>query len=213
MAFGISLGDESSNTSVSGTKTTQKVFNQSAIDKLIYDIMSSDEGLAALASAENASGGYRSSGKTLLAQDLIAKVAGTIAQITAPTVETENKNTDTSKTNVGGEFKTVICTYLAEQGYMSLHLYLRAYSHNYLLHPAIHRGYMFWATGVVKRMRKSSRLCRFLSAIVRKRYEMIVDKKFSLVGAATIYIGHPICYVIGSFIPGKMTNGYQPSTN
>ena len=100
-----------------GTRTTQKQFSQEAIDKTIYDIMSADQGLAALATAENASGGYGSSSKTLLAQDLIAKVAGTIAQITAPEVETtSSKNVKKSfSQTAGAKMGTVICTHLAVQ--------------------------------------------------------------------------------------------------
>ena len=67
-AVGSILGNTGSASS-SGTTTRTRQFDQKAIDKAIYDIMASDQGLAALATAENASGGYKSSGKTLLLTD------------------------------------------------------------------------------------------------------------------------------------------------
>ena len=202
-SLGVSGGVSSSrgSSTVNGTRTVQKQFSQEAIDKTIYDILSSDQGLAALANAENASGGYGSSSKTLLAQDLIAKVAGTIAQITAPEVTTESSKKVDKNTTASA--KTVICTYLAEQGYINLRLYLAGTYHTLSLPQQTRRGYLFWAEPVVSLMKKYPFLCPMIAPTVRARYEFIVSGKFSVAGAATVYIGQPICYLIGMILNTK----------
>jgi hypothetical protein len=187
------------------TTRTQKVLSQEAIDKLVYDVMSSDQGLAALATAENASGGYGSSSKTLLAQDLIAKVTGELANITAETVETTKGKTSNKSAKAG----TVICTYLAEQGYINIQLYLRGNFHTLNLPDQTRRGYLLWAIPTVRWMKKYPLVCRLLAPTVTKRYEYIVDGKFSIAGALTVWIGQPICYVIGSFLSDEeMSNAH-----
>jgi hypothetical protein len=182
-----------------GTRTTQKQFSQEAIDKTIYDILASDQGLAALASAENASGGFGASSKTLLAQDLIAKVAGTIAQITAPEVTTESSKAVKKDSSV----KTVICTHLAEQGYINLQLYLRGHFYHSTIPATTITGYQSWAVHVVEAMKKYPIFCRILAPIVRSRYEFIVLRKLRIMGAATVYIGEPLCHLIGLIIQAK----------
>ena len=49
-------------------------------------------------------------------------------------------------------------------------------------------------------MQKSPALSRFLLPIVESRYQMIVHKRFGILGAATIYVGQPICFLIGTYI-------------
>ena len=180
------------------TVVKQKQFSQEAIDKTIYDILSSDQGLAALSSAENASGGSGSSGKTLLAQDLIAKVAGTIAQITAPEVETTAGVTKTQETkSKAGSKLSVICTYLAENGYIPLPLYLRGMYYHSQMNEITREGYLSWAFPAVERMKKSPRLCKFLAYLTISRYEYIVTLRPRFWGMLSVYVGEPICYAIG----------------
>lgn len=197
-SLGIGLSGSTGSTSTSGTRTTKKNISQEAIDKILYDVFSSDQGLAALANAENASGGYKSSSKTLLAQDLIAKVTGEIANLTAETVETTSGSTKEKK----GAVKTVICTHLAEQGYMPLPLYLRGTFAYFSLHPTVVRGYHFWAIPLVSLMKKHQWLCPILARVAIRRYEYIVSQKFSITGWISVHIAEPICYVIGLFVPG-----------
>ena len=205
--FGASVGSGSTSgsTSESGTKTTQRSLSQEAVDKLIYDVLSSDSGLAAIATAENVSGGSRSSSKTLMAQDLIAKVVGEIANITAPVIETASSQSTSSakKSEKKGALGTVICTYLATNGYMNLHLYLRGLYAFTQLNPTVVRGYHAWAEGIVRWLDSGHHpwAIRFFSMVAVSRYEMLVNKKFGFWGAATIYFGEPICWLIGSMLP------------
>ena len=197
--LGGSLGSSIVGSVVPSSQTTtqnsrrQKVLTQEGIDKIVYDIMASDQGLASLANAENASGGYRSSSKSLLAQDLIAKVAGEIANITAPEV-TESK----SKTKKG----TVICTALMYQGKLDKQLYADGAEYYHKLNDRVVRGYHRWAFGVVDLMIKYPKLQDILAPIAVGRYEMITGRKTTFWGLATIYIGEPICWLI-SFLPQR----------
>lgn len=205
--FGGSTGRSSSTTS--GTRTTQKKLSQEAVDKLIYDVLSSTDGLAALVNMENASGGYGASTKGLMAQDFLTKVIGEIANITAPTVETTDSKTVNKETKGAGKVSTVICTYLMSAGYMPVMLYLRGVKPYLELNPIVLRGYRVWAEPVVSIMKTRPWLCRLLAPIAIKRYEYTVDRKFSFTGWASVWIAEPICYVIGLFVPSKMelTNG------
>lgn len=196
-----SFGTNSS--SESGTQTTQKVLSQEGIDKIIYDIMSSDQGLAALANAENASGGYRSSSKTLLAQDLIAKIAGEIANVTAPEVVTSNK----SSKSKGGKIGTVICTALMYQGKLDKQLYADGAEYYHKLNDRVIRGYHRWAFGVVDLMVNYPKLQSILAPIAVGRYEMITGRKTTFWGLVTIYIGEPLCWLI-SFLPERKETVY-----
>jgi hypothetical protein len=205
LGIGVNVGRDSSTSS--GTRTTQKMLSQEGIDKIVYDILSSDQGLAALSSAENASGGYGSSSKTLLAQDLIAKVAGEIANITAPTVETSNQKTVNKKASA----KTVICTHLAERGYIPITLYLRGMFHTLQLPIETRVGYLSWAERLVPILARNPWLCRLIAPIVLSRYKLIVEGKFGILGALTVYVGQPLCFILGAFIIafGKdQPNGY-----
>ena len=51
-----------------GTQTSQKKLDQAAIDKIISDVLGSDQGLAALAQGENVSGAFGTTVKTQLGQ-------------------------------------------------------------------------------------------------------------------------------------------------
>lgn len=201
-----SMMDTNYDTKNYGTVTKKKNISQEGIDKIIYDIMSSDKGLASLGSLENSSGGYGASDKTLMAQDLMAKLAGEIALVTAEETSTTDTNSDRKSPgfNHMGKFAdktgTVICTELVRQGRFSEELYRGGHSHFLSLHPETVRGYHFWAKPIAARMASSYKLSSFFLPIVQSRYEQIVNGKRSLLGSLTIYLGQPICFLIGSVL-------------
>ncbi len=184
--------------SETGSTVRQLDLSAAAYDKIIKDLLSSDAGLASLATGENLSGGYGSSVKAQLAQDLVLNIAGEMAKLTAPSIE--KTKTVGKKTSAGGKAITVICTELARQGKLPPALYSLGHTHFLTLHPQTVAGYRVWADKVVPMMRKSKRLSNFLAPIAIARYRMIVLQEFSLIGAATIYLGQPICFVIGGFL-------------
>jgi hypothetical protein len=189
-----------------GTSTIQKQISQEGINKLIYDVLSADQGLAALGGVESASGGFKSSSKSLLSQDLIAKLVGELANVTAPTVKTNQdyEDTNTYKWNVGAAAKgTVICTELASQGKLDLKLYSAGHVHFWTLPKQTVRGYHFWARSVVSLMQKSPLLSSLLAPIAKSRYEYIVHGKITFWGMVTVYIGQPVCYLIGTIVPDR----------
>jgi hypothetical protein len=202
--FGVGYENAFQGTARSGTSTSQKQISQEGINKLIYDVLSSDQGLAALGGVENASGGFKSSTKSLLSQDLMAKLVGELANVTAPTVKTESSQENSSKDNTSIKAGTVICTELVRQDKLDLDLYAAGHSHFLSLHPAIIRGYHFWAEPIAIKMATSPRLTRFFAPIARKRYEYIVYGDFSITGFLTIYFGQPLCFLIGLCAPKKM---------
>ena len=192
------LGSNSTQTTTtSGTSSQQVVLDEAGFNKIIYDILSSDQGLASLATGENLSGGYGSSTKAQLSQDLVIKAAGELAKITAPTVKEEQSKSKSKKK------LSVICTELMHQGKLSEELYAAGHEHFLSLQPETIAGYRIWADKVVPIMQRSPMLSNFLAPVAVARYEMIVNKKFSLLGAATIYIGQPICFFIGTFLRNK----------
>ena len=209
--MGINIGYGVDKTSTTGsevqtanqTTTTGKVLSQTAIDKLIYDVASADQGFASLATGENLAGGYASSTKALLAQDFMVKMIGELANVTAKTVTTEegtaSKQSSNSSTKKSGGLKTVICTELHRQGLLSSALYNHpaATEHFLNLHPYTIAGYQLWGTGVAERMRTSGLLSHLMLPVAKARYEMVTTGRFNLLGATTIYIGQPICFVIG----------------
>lgn len=177
----------------------QRLFDQTAIDKLIYDVLASDRGLASLASGENLSGGFNSSTKTLQTQDFLTKIIGELAIASAPEVTSTDKKE--TKAETGGGIGTVICTELAMQGYLESDLYEAGGGPSKQVSYTTWVGYHIWAVRVVERMKKSPRLCRFLLPIVRSRYQYLTGVPgFHLLGRASIYLGHPICFLIGTII-------------
>ena len=196
--FGGSAGSASS----SGKSVEQKIFSQPAIDKLIYDALSADQGLASLVGVEGTTGSYNSSTKGLLAQDFLTKVIGEIATASAPTVKT---STESKKTKSGsGGVKTVICTELLRQGKLDPDLYARGTDHFLCLPTDVVNGYHVWAKHVVPLMQKSELLSNLLLPIVVSRYKMITGEcRFTFWGAVTIYIGQPLCFLIGLAIGGE----------
>lgn len=196
------LGAEQS----SGTEKSYLDLSPEGYNKIIKDILSSDAGLASLATGENLSGGYGASVKAQLAQDLVLNIAGEMAKLTAPTVKTEKKK------STGGKLGSVICTELHRQGRLPVALYELGYSHFSSLHPNTVLGYRSWAEKIVPLMRKSKGLSKFLAPIAVARYRMIVLQEFSFLGAVTIYFGQPICFIIGSVLAAAKENHGDLST-
>jgi hypothetical protein len=205
-----SVIDSNGQRAQSGTITTKKNISQEGINKLIYDVLSSDQGLAALGGVENASGGYKSSTKSLLSQDLITKIVGELANVTAETTQTTDMQ-DVKRSAIGqkilpgaskaGTEGTVICTELVRQGKLDIDLYAAGHSHFINLPASTIRGYQIWAEPIANKMVDSPVLSGFFQPFARKRYEYIVYGTFSIFGFLSIYLGQPLCYVIGMFVP------------
>lgn len=181
----------------SGMSSKQRVFDQTAVDKLVYDVLSSDRGLASLASGENLSGGFNSSTKTLQTQDFLTKLIGELAVASAPEVTTsEQQSSQTSKKK-----STVICTELARQGLLCPELYEAGGPASRQISFTTWVGYHCWAAGVAERMKTSSALSLALSPIVVSRYRYLTNAPgLHILGRLTVWLGHPICYAIGTVI-------------
>ena len=201
MAISLSGGLEKS----SSSKKSYLDLSPEGFNQIVTDILKSDQGLAALATGENLSGGYGSSVKAQLAQDLVLNIAGEMAKLTAPTIETGKS----SKKSAGA--KTVICTELERQGLLDTELYQAGHQHFLSLPEETVAGYRIWANKVVPLMQKYPSLARAIAPIAQARYEFIVLNKFSLIGAATVYIAQPVCYLIGCVI--GTSNGNLKATS
>lgn len=97
--FGTSSSTASSGTSTTtGKKTGTKRLriDQVAINKIIQDILGSDKGLAAIFSQEQGAGLFKSSVGKKGVEDLLAKVAGEIAKLTAVEEITEDVDQTTT---------------------------------------------------------------------------------------------------------------------
>ena len=194
----------SSSVSKSGTQTTQRVFNQQAIDKLIYDVLSSDQGLASLASGENLSGGFNSSAKTLQTQDFLTKLIGELAIASAPEI-TQSSETQTSSSK---KKPTVICTELARQGLLDPDLYEAGGGPSKQVSFITWSGYICWAEKVVPAMQRSPALSRALLPIVRSRYLYLTGAPGThTLGRLSVFLGHPICWIIGVVLTRGGKNG------
>lgn len=203
-----SFGSSSTTGSRSGTSTQRKVLSKEAQDKLIYDVLASDQGLAALASGENASGGFGSSTKGLMAQDLTAKIIGELANITAETITTENS---TSKESTkGGKVGTVICTELVHLGLMDRDLYNAGTMHFLRLDSRVIIGYQAWAVPIARLIRKYPVLGKFFLPVANARYRYLVENKFSIIGWASVHVAQPICFMIGACIPNRQILNQLP---
>lgn len=158
----------------------------------IKDILASDAGLASLATGENLSGGYGSSVKAQLAQDLVLDIAGKMAQLTAPTISESRSKTKKKL--------TVICTELERQGLLDTKLYEAGHTHFLSLPAETVAGYRVWANKIVPVLRKYPKFAKAIAPLVTQRYEYIVHNRFSLFGWFSVVIAQPICFVIGSYV-------------
>ncbi|MGE0283422.1 MAG: hypothetical protein AB7P20_22775 [Rhizobiaceae bacterium] len=100
----------------------------------------------------------------------------------------------------------VICTELHRQGLLSREdrtmglRYVREH-----LTPRHERGYHAWAIPVVRRMRRSKRATAFWHRLAKARADHIAftygdKRRHNRWGQLLCAIGHPVCYIIGSFI-------------
>lgn len=196
-----------------GTSTSKLNIDQAGLNKIIQDVLGSEQGLAALVQGQNTAGLHSSSTNTLLAQKFVTDLAGELAKLTAETVETStvSKNTDTKAKSSKG--KTVICTELERQGLLDTELYEAGHSHFLSLSPQTVRGYRVWANRVVPLMQKSPRLSRTLAPIANSRYEHVTGRRKNLVGWITVHICQPICYLIGFFVPEGEEYDYQAAVH
>lgn len=183
-----------------GNTRQQLELSPEGYNKIIRDILASDSGLASLAIGENISGGYGSTVKAQLAQDMVLNAAGELAKLTAPMVSQSQQRTK-KKTSV-------ICTELHRQGYLPTELYDAGYEHFSKLPARTVAGYRVWANKVVPLMQRSKLLTKLLAPIALARYNYVVHGKFSILGAATIYVGQPICYAISLILSEEKVNGY-----
>jgi hypothetical protein len=153
---------------------------------------------------ENISGSYSSTTKGLLAQDFVVKTLGELANVTAETITTaaESKTKDESSKSAGAKGGTVICTYLNSIGLFPDDLLNNqvAKSHFAALHPFTLKGYRYWATPFVEVMRSRLWISKFLLPICVSRYHHVISGKTTAGGLFTIYVGQPVCFLIGAAV-------------
>lgn len=195
----------SKTTSTGSTKTLD--ISDDAVNKIIYDVLSADQGLAQLVSGQNIAGGSKSSTTSLMAQDFTTKIVGEIAKLRATEVTTGTASEQSKGSQIGANASadsakkpSVICTELVRQGKLDANLHQGAYENWLKIHPLVKRGYWSWSTRVVPLMQRSDRVSNFLAPICTARYMMITAKRWNLLGALTIYLGHPICFLIGAVL-------------
>jgi hypothetical protein len=191
----------------SGSKTSQRVLSEEAQLRMIQNALSADNGLAQLLSGQNLAGGNSSSAATLQSQDFMAKVIAELAAVTAPLQETQESGQSSKKK------MSVICTELARQGKLPQELYAAGHAHFEATPEFTKRGYWSWATSVVPLMQRSERLSSILAPIVLGRYKMITGRGWNLLGALTIYLGQPICFLIGAILSLGDSYGRTQSGN
>ena len=144
---------------------------------------------------------------------MMTKLIGELASVTAETVTTGDEVKTTKEGRALNSFAdktgTVICTELNRQGLLSDELYLheKAQKHFTDMPKETVAGYQVWANKCVPVLAKSPRLSKAVLPIAKSRYEMITGQGFRFLGALTIYIGQPICYMIGSFISTGDSHG------
>lgn len=95
------FGDKTTTTSggtTTGTKTSGLDITKEGTMKLIQDILSSSNGLAAVSSGQKSAGLYNSSTNQQLTNDLIDRASASVARDTAKTVETSTTTTSGGKT-------------------------------------------------------------------------------------------------------------------
>jgi hypothetical protein len=78
---------EEIDTTFSGTKTTQLELEQTAVDKIIQDVLGSADGLANIFQGEQTAGIFDSSVAAQASGDLTANLVGELAKITGKTTE------------------------------------------------------------------------------------------------------------------------------
>lgn len=211
------LGRNSRDSHKSGTRTTKLNIDQAGLDKIIQDIMGSEQGLAALVQGQNTAGLYGSSTNTLMAQRFVTDIAGELAKLTAEQVTNDTSYEKTidkkAEQKGGGKIGTVVCTELVRQGLLSEELYAAGHEYFLSLSPQTVRGYRVWANKLVPVMGRSKLLCKLLLPLAEARYLQITGRKKSILGWLMSSVAEPICYMIGFFVPAGDQYGYKTAIN
>lgn len=161
----------------SGSKITQRSLSGEDFAGIINRIVSQDSGLAA--------GNFGD----VFTKQLARRAVGTYDTVTAPTVETLQQ---TSKTK-----RSFICTELLRQGKIHPLIYAAGEESFNTLPKFTKLGYWSFAEKLSKRMSYSETLSSWMAYIFRSRYLYILGRKFNLIGALTVYIGQPVCNLLG----------------
>ena len=94
MGFSFGFGSKKSKTSTRGTEkgtiTKQLEIEEEGVQKIIADILGSEQGLASIFSEENVSGLFDTTVAKQASGDLLANLAGEIAKLQAKEVETRD---------------------------------------------------------------------------------------------------------------------------
>ena len=211
MGFEAGGGASQQKTNEDSTVVRKKNISQEGIDKLVYDVLAADQGLAQLVSMENLAGGRGSSTKTLMAQDFATKLIGELATITAEDTIKTDSVTRTAGAESSAKGKSVICTELIRQGKLDKELHAATHDHWLKISPYTKRGYWLWAPRAVKLMQRSEALSSFLAPIATRRCQMIVEGRTNFSGLWTIYLGQPLCYLLGRLAALGDKNGATES--
>lgn len=207
------LGRNSRDSNKSGTRSSRLMLDQAGMDKIIRDIMGSEQGLAALVQGQSTAGMYGSSTNTLLAQRFVTDIAGELAKLTAEQVTNESSYEKTidkkAEQKGGGKIGTVVCTELVRQGLLSRELYDAGHEYFLALSPQTVRGYRVWANRLVPLMRNNKTLCKILLPLAESRYLHITERKKSFLGWLLSSVAEPICYMIGFFVPEGKAYGHE----
>lgn len=200
------------NTTFNGTTSKKRNLTKEGFDKIVQDILGADNGLASIVSGENASGGYGGTTKALLAQDLVVKLAGELANITSEEVTTTRSLNEADSQTPLNEFfgepeslgditdGTVICTALHQVGRFIDYYYKhpKAIAYYNLLSGRTLAGYQIWANKIAAHILKypSGWVADAMLYTCRNRYRAIIYRTSHW----TIWLGEPVCYVIGYFL-------------
>ena len=105
--FGTSASQSTSGTT-KGSVTESLAIDQAGINKILQDILGSEQGLASIFSGDKTAGVYNSSVSAQASGDLLTKLAGEIAKLTAKkTTATDMATTNEQKSGTGGLLKNL----------------------------------------------------------------------------------------------------------
>jgi hypothetical protein len=175
-------------TSTTTNKSSQTQYSGTALDDMIYQMLSGNQGVSAIASQESASGGYGSGAKQLQLADLISSTAGEIAKAKAPVTSSE---TQSSKKK-----KSIICTILYENGLLDEQLYFRGQDQFIKLPVEIILGYHQWGYWVAGQIPENKLITRIAKFIAIRRYTYVLFGQFSFTGWISVKVGEPFCKVL-----------------
>lgn len=200
------IGSQNQTQNQSGTQRQYKDLSPEAMQKLVSDILGSEQGLAATAQGQSAAGLYGSSTNALLTQKLVTDTAGMLANLTAPTVTETSQRTEQKSRK-----KSIICTSLMHAGLLDKELFRAGEAHFQTLHPRVVEGYLYWGTPLAVSIRKNpqSATAKFWLAVAKARYLHITGRKKNLLGASTVWLVQPACYLL-SFLIRKGSRNVLP---